>query len=577
MQLTATRTAKSAGRILALLGVLAGYGALAAGAAAGPAPSPPTITAKPANPTNQTSASFSFTSSGGGTFQCKLDAAAFAACASPTTYPGPLAPGSHTFQVKTVQGSQQSSPTSYTWTIDTTSPPQPSLTSTPANPTTSNAASFSFSDTESGVSFECKLDAGAFAACTSPKAHSALAFGSHTFSVRAKDAAGNVSSPASYTWSVVPLAPTITAKPANPTNQTAASFSFSTSQSGVAFACKLDGGSFTSCTSPATYMGPLGASSHTFQVKAVAGSAESSPTAYTWLIDLTQPPAPVILSEPTNPSGSASALFDFMDGESPVTFQCKLDAGAYAACMPPKVYGGLSNSSHTFSVQAVDPAGNVSTATSRTWTVDTVAPTTPVFTQTPPDPTPSVISTFQWTVSEPGLTWECSKENGAFQPCGNPHTYSVTATSNGEHQFMVRAVDAAGNRSVAASYKWKVDRTEEAPFTISGSVAGLVIGQTKSISLTLTNPNTVPIYVTALTVTISPNSTPAGCASAGNVQLTQPTGVSSGTPLTVPASDTISVPAAQLPTIKLVNLPSVNQDVCKNKSFTLTYSGSAHS
>jgi len=36
-----------------------------------------------------------------------------------------------------------------------------------------------------------------------------------------------------------------------------------------------------------------------------------------------------------------------------------------------------------------------------------------------------------------------------------------------------------------------------------------------------------------------------------------------------------SAPSA--PQITLLNLPGVNQDVCKNKSFALTYSGSAHS
>ena len=68
-------------------------------------------------------------------------------------------------------------------------------------------ASFSFSGTDTGgtgvAGFECELDGGGFAACTSPTSYSALSDGEHTFKVRAIDGAGNVdASPASFSWSV---------------------------------------------------------------------------------------------------------------------------------------------------------------------------------------------------------------------------------------------------------------------------------------------------------------------------------------------------------------------------------------
>jgi large repetitive protein len=62
---------------------------------------------------------------------------------------------------------------------------------------------FSGSDAREVASFECKLDGGSFQSCPSPKAYSGLKKGSHTFEVRAVDAAGNVDpTPASRSWTV---------------------------------------------------------------------------------------------------------------------------------------------------------------------------------------------------------------------------------------------------------------------------------------------------------------------------------------------------------------------------------------
>jgi len=91
---------------------------------------------------------------------------------------------------------------------DTTAP-NTTITSGPPSLTRSTSAAFSFSSTEANSTFECKLDDGAFTPCSAPKGYT-VTNGSHTFSVRARDRAGNVdATPASRTWRVDTIKPTV--------------------------------------------------------------------------------------------------------------------------------------------------------------------------------------------------------------------------------------------------------------------------------------------------------------------------------------------------------------------------------
>jgi hypothetical protein len=433
-------------------------------------PAAPSITAKPTNPSNNTSPVFSFTGEAGATFLCKLDSGSFVACSSPQTYAGPLSAGSHTFSVeaKDAAGNIGSS-TSYTWTIDLTPPPPPAITSGPAALTTSTSASFSFNDAEPGVTFVCQLDIGVFTSCSSPKAYSGLADGSHTFYVKAMDAATNASSATSYTWTVdttPPPAPSITSSPANPTNQTSASFSFTDADATATFLCSLDNAAFAACTSPKPYAGPLAAGNHTFKVEAKDPIGNiGAYTSYTWTIDLTPPAAPSITVKPTNPSNDDSPTFSFT-GEAGASFLCKLDGGSFVACSSPQTYAGpLAEGSHTFSVEAKDAAGNIGATTSYTWTIDLTPPPTPTINSTPANPIDSHDATFTFSDVQAGVTFVCQLDAGTYSPCSTPKNYS--GLDDGSHTFAVKAVDAAGNLSSPASYTWTVDTTPPPKPTIT--------------------------------------------------------------------------------------------------------------
>ena len=117
-----------------------------------------------------------------------------------------LAEGLHAFSVRaTDRAGNVGQPASVTWRFvppDTTAPTV-TISSGPATSTTDTGASFTFTASETGVAFECSLDGGAYAACTSPAAYQALGVGAHSFAVRGRDEAGNLGQPASFAWSIV--------------------------------------------------------------------------------------------------------------------------------------------------------------------------------------------------------------------------------------------------------------------------------------------------------------------------------------------------------------------------------------
>jgi large repetitive protein len=90
-------------------------------------------------------------------------------------------------------------------------PPETTIDSGPTGETTSMSATFGFSSSESGSTFECSLDQATFTSFTSPRQYTGLGVGSHEIRVRATDASGNTDeTPAVRTWTVTPACSTVT-------------------------------------------------------------------------------------------------------------------------------------------------------------------------------------------------------------------------------------------------------------------------------------------------------------------------------------------------------------------------------
>ncbi len=364
-------------------------------------------------------------------------------------------------------------------------PPQTTIDTGPTGTTNDPTPTFAFSSSEAGSSFECRVDAGAFAACSSPHTTAQLADGSHTFQVRATDPAGNVDSTAAsqaFTVDSTPPQTTIDSGPTGTTNDPTPTFAFSSSEAGSSFECRVDAGTFAACSSPHT-TAQLTDGSHTFQVRAIDGAGNPDPTAdsRTFTVD-TSTPQTTIDSGPSGATNDPTPTFAFSSSKAGSSFQCRVDAGTFAACSSPHTTAQLTNGSHTFQVRATDPLGNTdATGDSRTFTVDTVAPQTAIDSGpagTTHDPTP----TFAFSSSEAGSSFQCRVDAGSYSACASPRT--VPHLADGSHTFEVRATDPGGN--VDASASQRAFTVDSASVSVSGSTLKVKAAEAATDNLEIT-------------------------------------------------------------------------------------------
>lgn len=433
-----------------------------------------TIGSSPNAITNQISSTFAFSATdlGGGSvasYNCKIDGGSWGTCSSPKI--DILAAGSHTFSVTaTDTAGNISGVSSYSWIIDL-SLPTVTLTSNPASLTNSTSASFVFLGTDTGggsiASYQCAIDGGSFAVCSSPKSYLSLSASAHVFSVKAIDTAGNVGNTTTYNWTVDTTTPmaSILSGPSSLTNSTSATYTFSAtappSGSITGYECNVDAGGWTSCSSPKTYSG-LSAGAHVFSVRSIDNNGNrSSASSQSWVIDTTAPVLSID-TKPTSINNLTSAQFSFSatDANGIASYSCKLDSASFTTCSSPMSYSSLAQSSHTFSVTATDSAGNVTAAQTYTWSIDTTAPTLS-FTSTPNTVTNLTTASFSFTGSDTGggalAGYQCSIDGSTYSTCTSPSVNASLAA--GAHVFSVLAVDTAGNASGAQNYNWVIDTT----------------------------------------------------------------------------------------------------------------------
>lgn len=417
-----------------------------------------TVTGGPAALTKETDASLAFTSDdANATVTCRVDGGGWSACSSPKVLSG-LADGSHTFGVRGVDpAGNTGAEATRSWRVDTR-PPVTSVTSTPASAINATTAQVGFTADESGSTYECATDDGAWATCSSPLVLENLAEGDHAVRVRATDEAGNTdATPAHATFRVDLTAPdtTLDEHPPALTNQPPR-FAYSASEPGSRYECALDGATFSACSGPRT-LSALADGAHTFRVRAIdaAGNTDASPAEHAFTYDTT-PPGVVVDEEPGTAVRITTAQVGFHATEPGSTTACAVDGDAFTSCTSPWTTRAMAEGPHTLRIRATDPAGNEGAATTRAVVVDQTVPVTHLAGH-PPALTRDESLTFSFGSSEPGA-FECRMDDDDFALCTSPATFAGLA--DGAHRFEVVAIDAAGNRDATpAGWDVRVDRT----------------------------------------------------------------------------------------------------------------------
>jgi hypothetical protein len=255
-------------------------------------------------------------------FECRLVSGSFdyfstVPCMSPRQLflKGGLA--AHTLTVTAIDSAGRRDPTPATMTF-TYEPGAPTVTfSGPQGFTRDPGPVFEFTSSLPQTPLECRLDdleelgrtltPGPWKPCTSPVRYDDLPDGDYQFNVRGYDDLGNPGYARSrpFTVDTGDPATTLASGPTGAIATASPSFSFTSSETGGTFDCRLDGpgsavGTYAPCGSPRAYNG-LADGSYRFLVRARdrAGNVDASPERRDFTVDTRAPGTPAI----TAPAG----------------------------------------------------------------------------------------------------------------------------------------------------------------------------------------------------------------------------------------------------------------------------------
>ena len=254
----------------------------------------------------------------------------------------------------------------------------------------------------------------------------------------------------------------ITESPDDPTEERSASFAFEADEPVRRFQCRLDGGAFAPCVSPANFPGPLAPGRHTFAVRGVDLARNRGEAAtFEWTIEAGEGPAVSIRSGPDELTNDPRAEFAIEPGEA-ASLECSLDDAGFESC-PTLVAFDVEEGDHAFAVRGVNSEGTAGAPASYRWTLDTTPPSVEITSFELTEPTTALIA---FEPSEQVSQLDCSlaarsTADGAATPppeppCVSPVTYAGLESGTA-YAFDVVATDAAGNVGEPARQAFKTE------------------------------------------------------------------------------------------------------------------------
>jgi len=461
-----------------------------------------TITEKPNNPLNQTSAQFQFeTNLPNAGFECRFGTDQFQACDTPldtSTMIPEFAQETYEFSVRAANRArgEDTDVATYAFAVDSIAPEAvveyiDLAKADPSRPTfyfstveeriDDDEGEDEFPDEgegegepepdyadESSMTFECRIDDGARSACDREfDAPDALTAGNHTIAVWAKDEAGNIQDEPTVADFEIDLQTASAALQVNydadeTSNRQVRVWSDKPAADEFEYECAVDEGEWEYCELP--WEPELRDGAHRVQAHSIDSAGEPVPGGIDveFTLDAT-PPIATITAGPDGGGvvGSTAATFEF-SGEAVELFECSFDLAEFASCSGPQTYAGLADGAHSFRVRAIDSVGNVQPVPdSREFTVDSVEPETEIEsikTKYQHDNGLGALSVLDSSLLVIALAsdsaparFECRLEPAAeFSPCTGLDVQSGTALhraslENGTYTLLVRAVDEGGN------------------------------------------------------------------------------------------------------------------------------------